>query len=126
MQKSLAKKATHTCFLGHPLPEFWARHRKQLRNSVWSHIQASYSTAERGLKFGAFSAFPSAGVRMRLASAGETPCSHTRKQPLFMEQLLKAEPHDDDAIPLYDYSFSAASNAAPHKGGDATEVSTTL
>lgn len=60
-------------------------------------------------------ALPAAGGRKRNASAGETPCSH--KQPaLFMEQLMRVDSPVDDALPLYDHTFSAASCRAPPKG----------
>ena len=57
-----------------------------------------------------------AGGRKRMTSAGETPCSHAKRPPLFIDQLLKPEPGEDDRIPLYDYAFSAASNGPPPKG----------
>ena len=57
-----------------------------------------------------------AGGRKRTASPGETPCSHVKRPELFMEQLLRPEHADDDAIPLYDYAFSAASNGPPPQG----------
>ncbi len=57
-----------------------------------------------------------AGGRKRMTSAGETPCSHAKRPPLFMDQLLKPEPGEEDGIPLYDYAFSAASNGPPPKG----------
>ena len=39
-----------------------------------------------------------------------------KRPQYFMRQLLEPENADDDAIPLYDYAFSAASNGPPPQG----------